>query len=158
MPFKHQVHLFQEQSGCWEVFLGGSRAGIGQGCAVLDPSWMRSRIPECWWAHALLLGTSNTWGTAQHEGMEGMELSGCGRGRGTAGTGTGAGAGHSLGTRGISCASSDLSRLLLLHLHTLQFLSWLCNCVCRVPASLPSSNPICHFLQLCCCLIMGTLR
>lgn len=97
-----------------------------------------------------------------------MELPGCGQRqrRELVGLGSVEGqeqeqvAGHFLGTGGemASSASSDLSHLLLLHLHTLQFLSWLCNCVRRVPASLPSSNPICYFLQLRCCLIMGTLR
>lgn len=39
-------------------------------------------------------------------------------------------------------SSSDLSHQLLLHLHRQRFQTCLCNCVHRVPASLPSSDSI----------------
>lgn len=83
----------------------------------------------------------------QHWGTEGMELPGCGqRQRQDLGSVEGQDLDISLGKYGerAPSASSDLSHLLLL-LHTLQFLSWLCNCVRGVSASLPSSNPICSF-------------
>lgn len=41
--------------------------------------------------------------------------------------------------------SSGLSHLLILHLPPQQFLKCLCNCVHRVPASLPSSNSVLCF-------------